>query len=170
MELVEFSSPIEDPEVRSYVQGLDQRFLQGPEFMLDFGFLAKENGKFVGRLLLGIRPVKPILMGELDLLALRDTAKPELESRSEAFVVDFEVEPAFRRRGIGTALQRAALSICRERGLYQMRSWSSYDSPENYRIKLRMGFAAVPGVQWIQRISKWVAGVYFVMPLTEPGD
>lgn len=79
----------------------------------------------------------------------------------ETFVMSFSVAVAFRRRGLGRALQRAALELTREQGCCQMRSWSSLDKPANYALKLSLGFAMHPATHeaWNGML---VSGVYFV--------
>ena len=73
----------------------------------------------------------------------------------------FGVEAPQRCRGLGRALQEAALEWTRERGCLQMRSWSSIDKPENYTLKLSLGFAMLPAVH--DAASGYpVSGVYFV--------
>ena len=79
----------------------------------------------------------------------------------ETFVMSFFVEAPYRRRGIGRALQEAAVAWTRERGCAQMRSWSSLDRPENYTLKLSMGFAMHPSVHDAAGGFQ-VSGVYFV--------
>ena len=87
-----------------------------------------------------------------------DSDAPEL---LETYVMTFAVDKAYRRQGIGTALQCAALDLTRELGGYQMRSWSSVDKVANYALKLRLGFAAHPATQ-IACKGNVVSGVYFV--------
>lgn len=79
----------------------------------------------------------------------------------ETFVQTFFVEAPYRRRGVGRALQEAALCWTRERGCLQMRSWSSLDRPENYALKLAMGFAMHPATHDAAAGYR-VSGVYFV--------
>jgi len=85
----------------------------------------------------------------------------EGEDVRETFVQTFCVEEDRRRRGIGRALQEAAVALTREIGCVQMRSWSSLDKPANYALKLSMGFAMHPSVH--DAASGYqVSGVYFV--------
>jgi GNAT superfamily N-acetyltransferase len=79
----------------------------------------------------------------------------------ETYVMSFAVAETHRRRGIGCALQTAALDLTRRRGCCQMRSWSSLDKPENYGLKLSMGFAMHPEVHEAWNGTE-VSGVYFV--------
>ena len=79
----------------------------------------------------------------------------------ETFVQSFCVEAPHRRRGIGRALQEAAVAWTRERGCAQMRSWSSLDRPENHALKLSMGFAMHPSTHDAAGGFQ-VSGVYFV--------
>lgn len=79
----------------------------------------------------------------------------------ETYVMTFAVDDDYRRQGIGSALQCAALELTRELGGYQMRSWSSVDKTANYALKLRLGFAAHPAIQTAYN-GNAVSGVYFV--------
>ena len=63
---------------------------------------------------------------------------------TESFVEAFGVLPAWRRHGIGQALQEHAIALCRQRGCYQIRSRSPITSRENYALKLKMGYAIHP--------------------------
>ena len=166
MELIEFNRESAPPDVQAYLDPFEPAVLDG----LDFGILARKDGAFVGHILLAIRPITPLMMGDLELHDFqgRDAARAILEAEREAFVLTFAVDSAHRRQGIGAALQLAAVESCRRRGLRQMRSWSSHDKADNYRLKLRLGFAAVPGVQFIPRLGEWVPGAYFVLPLPVP--
>lgn len=78
----------------------------------------------------------------------------------EAKVLAFGVVESQRRRGIGRALQEAALARARTLGCYQMRSHSSGSNRANHRLKLSMGFAVHPIVRGADD-----RGVYFIMPL-----
>ena len=108
------------------------------------------------------RPELPLTLLELENEHLTDTYPPGLV---EGFVWTFEVEESRRRRGLGRALQLAAVEECRRRGLYQLRSWSSLDRPANYALKIGLGFAVHPGHTYLANRERWVRGVFFVMPL-----
>jgi GNAT superfamily N-acetyltransferase len=163
MDFVVFDRADAHTLVADYLRKLDEEVTRD----LDFGVIAFAGDEGLGHILLKVRPITPMFVGELDLLDFKgeDTAKAIIEERREAFVLTFEVRPDHRRKGIGTKLQLAAIEACRRKGMYQIRGWSSYNKAETYRLKLRLGFAAVPGVQYIERIGKWVPGTYFVMPL-----
>ncbi len=88
-------------------------------------------------------------------------SRPDGTPLDELFVQTFAVDTGHRRRGYGRALQQAALQLARDLGVYQLRSWSSYDHPENYALKLRLGFAACPAVFETDTGLK-VSGIYFV--------
>jgi GNAT superfamily N-acetyltransferase len=84
------------------------------------------------------------------------------EELVEAKVLGFAVRPPFQRRGIGRALQTAAIHRARDLGCFQLRSFS-FNTPDhaaNYRLKLSMGFAAQPEYRGPE-----VNGVNFIMPL-----
>jgi predicted N-acetyltransferase YhbS len=163
MDFVEFGRDDKNAQVADYLSVLDPSMARD----CDFGVLACEGSEVVGHILLTVRPVTPMFTGDLDLLDFKgeDTARPIIEGVMEAFVLTFEVQSEHRKKGIGTKLQLAAIEACRRKGVYQMRGWSSHNKAETYRLKLRLGFAAVPGVQYIERVGKWVPGTYFVMPL-----
>lgn len=63
---------------------------------------------------------------------------------SEGYIEAFGVDPGMRRRGVGAAMQTAAIEQCREAGCYQMRSRSPITSTENYALKLAMGYVLSP--------------------------
>ena len=65
----------------------------------------------------------------------------------EGFVEAFGVDPAARRRGIGSALQARAITYCREVGCHQMRSRSPITSVENYALKIEAGYVMTPSEQ-----------------------
>jgi len=91
---------------------------------------AQNENRVLGHLSLQIQP--------LDL--------PGADGRIESFVNTFAVEADYRRRGFGRALQLEALRLSGDLHCYQMRSWSSLDHPENYALKLALGFSVVPSV------------------------
>lgn len=80
---------------------------------------------------------------------------------TEAKILAFGVPERFRRQGIGSALQLQAIAAARELGCYQLRSYSAINHPENYALKLKLGFAAFPEVR-----ANGQQGVYFVLPLS----
>lgn len=63
---------------------------------------------------------------------------------TEAYVEAFGVDPGFRRRGIGSALQERAMDYARHAGCYQIRSHSPVTSRENYALKLVSGYTIHP--------------------------
>ena len=85
----------------------------------------------------------------------------EGEPLTELYVYTFAVDEAHRRQGVGRALQRAALDLTRDLGCYQLRSWSSLDHPDNYRLKIALGFAMHPAT-FKTDSGLEVSGVYFV--------
>ncbi len=63
---------------------------------------------------------------------------------TEGYFEAFGVDPAFRRQGIGTALQARAIEHCRSLRCHQMRSRSPVTSPENYALKIAAGYVLHP--------------------------
>lgn len=82
---------------------------------------------------------------------------------SEAKILAFGVLPTFRRRGIGRALQTAAIERAAQLGCYQVRSHSGGTNDANHRLKLSLGFGVHPVVR-----GEDTTGVYFVLPLGRP--
>jgi hypothetical protein len=76
-------------------------------------------------------------------------------------VQTFHVNETNRRSGLGERLQQHALTVTRDLGCYQMRSWSSLDRDANYLLKLKLGFAAHPAVYKTESGLE-VSGIYFV--------
>ena len=62
----------------------------------------------------------------------------------EAKIIAFGVKEAYRRQGIGRALQGYAIRRARALGCYQVRSVSDGTHPENRQLKLAMSFAVEP--------------------------
>lgn len=81
----------------------------------------------------------------------------------EGFVQTFHVDEGWRRRGVGRALQLAAIEASRRLGCYQMRSWSSVDKAANYWLKLGLGFAFCPAAEY--HGGRRIEGGYFVCRL-----
>ena len=67
---------------------------------------------------------------------------------TEGYAEAFGVHPPFRRQGIGQQLQERAITMCRDRGCYQMRSKSPVSSKENYGLKLKMGYGIHPDLEY----------------------
>ncbi|MEV5957451.1 GNAT family N-acetyltransferase [Streptomyces sp. NPDC051987] len=97
-----------------------------------------------------------------------DTGCPPItfegEAVHEAKILAFGVHGRWRRRGVGTALQRAVVAAAGRQGCHQVRSHSSGDSVGNHQLKLRLGFAVHPVVR-----DDDDRGCYFVLPLAQRG-
>jgi GNAT superfamily N-acetyltransferase len=78
----------------------------------------------------------------------------------EAKILAFGVLPAWRRRGIGRALQQAAIAAARAHGCYQVRSRSGGDRVANHHLKLSLGFGVHPIVA-----KDDDQAAYYVLPL-----
>ena len=78
----------------------------------------------------------------------------------EAKIIAFGVKEACRRQGIGRALQEYTLERAKELDCYQVRSVSDMDHPENYQLKLSMGFAVEP-------MEREEPSLAFIMPLSQ---
>ena len=76
----------------------------------------------------------------------------------EAKIIAFGVKKAYRRQGIGRALQEYTLKRAEELDCYQVRSISDMDHPENHQLKLSMGFAVEP-------MEREQPSLAFIMPL-----
>ena len=70
--------------------------------------------------------------------------------QTEAKVVAFAVRADYRRRGIGTALQRRALEVAGQLGCYQLRSVTDVWRDENRQVKLALGFGVHPTVRHVE--------------------
>lgn len=75
-------------------------------------------------------------------------------------VKNFFVLPDFRRKQIGTKLQKAAIDLAKSLHCCQLASFSYSHSRENHALKLRMGFTVRPETRGKDR-----HGLYFIMPL-----
>jgi GNAT superfamily N-acetyltransferase len=83
---------------------------------------------------------------------------------TEAKVLAFAVDSAYRRNGFGRALQEDVVRRAREAGCYQVRSHSSGSNEANHRLKLSMGFGVHPIVR-----GEDDKGAYFILPLGVTG-
>ena len=114
--------------------------------------VAKQDGRIVGFLMYVVWEIGP---------HDRNHAPVVLNGQklTEAKILAFGVWEAYRRRGIGRALQEHTLRRARALGCYQVRSVSDADHPENQRLKLAMGFAVEP-------MERDKPTLTFIMPLT----
>ena len=125
----------------------DARFERFPRHYVT----AKRDGRVVGFLMYIVWEIGP-----------HDRNHPPLivdgHTLTEAKIVAFGVKEAYRRQGIGRALQEHAIRRATELGCYQVRSVSGADHRANRQLKLAMGFAVEP----MERDKPTLA---FVMPL-----
>ncbi len=95
-----------------------------------------------------------------------DEEKPPLlvdgKPAVEAKIVTFHVLEGHRRRGMGRALQLAAVRWARELGCYQIRSRSAYQRQGNHALKAGLGFGINPGRD---RPDGSEDTAFFVLPL-----
>ena len=98
---------------------------------------AKQDGGIVGFLMFVVWDIGP-----------NDRDHPPIQIHGkrlqEAKIIAFGVKEAYRRQGIGRALQEYTLQRAKELDCYQVRSVSDMDHPENHQLKLSMGFAVEP--------------------------
>jgi GNAT superfamily N-acetyltransferase len=69
------------------------------------------------------------------------------ETLIEGKVISFGVVPECRNQGIGRALQERAVKLAREKGCYQLRLRSWYQSQANFHLKLSMGSGIQPSLK-----------------------
>ena len=142
-------------ELLECVEGQHQSdwLLSAFDFHLDSHVLVALDGKvIVGFLRFAMQQIGP--PDDCPPLMLDDV--PLIEAK----ILAFGVPEAYRRRGIGTQLQQAAVVRARELGCYQVRSWSLAGYTANYQLKLKLGFATQPELR-----ANGQQGFYFVMPL-----
>jgi GNAT superfamily N-acetyltransferase len=118
---------------------------------------ARQGGRIVGFLMFVVWEIGP-----------HDRGHPVVErdgkALTESKIIAFGVSPAYRRQGIGRALQEHVLRRARALGCYQVRSVSRWTRQANHQLKLSMGFAVEP----MERDEPSLA---FVMPLAaDRGD
>jgi GNAT superfamily N-acetyltransferase len=107
----------------------------------------KEN-QVVGFLRFGVQAIG----AEEDCPPLTLEGVPLTEAKIHAYAVREER----CGHGIGTALQRRAIAVARDLGCHQLSSHSSYERAANCRVKLSLGFCALPERQ---------GSIRFLMPL-----
>lgn len=69
---------------------------------------------------------------------------PPLPDTWEGYIDILEVHKDFRRRGIATRLIDMALDRAKDKGAYQVRSWSSLDKKEAIPMWKALGFGLCP--------------------------
>ncbi len=113
---------------------------------------AKRDGDIVGFLMFVVWDIGP---------HDRDQPPIQLHGKNlrEAKIIAFGVKAAFRRQGIGRALQEYTLNRAKALGCYQVRSVSDMDHSENHQLKLSMGFAVEP-------MEREEPSLAFIMPLS----
>lgn len=125
----------------------NQHFEQFARYFL----AAKQEGKIVGFLMFVVWDIGP-----------NDRDHPPVQvggkTLREAKIIAFGVKKAYRRQGIGRALQEYTLQRAKELDCYQVRSVSDMDHPENHQLKLSMGFAVEP-------MEREEPSLAFIMPL-----
>ena len=112
---------------------------------------AKQDGYIVGFLMFVVWDIGP---NDRDHLPVQMDGK----TLREAKIIAFGVKKAYRRQGIGRALQEYTLKRAKELDCYQVRSVSDMDHPENHQLKLSMGFAVEP-------MEREEPSLAFIMPL-----
>lgn len=143
LECLDRAAPEQAPFVLGeYSQGLPCHLL-----------VALRADRVVGFLRFGVQPIG------------RESGCPTLlldrEALTEAKIHAFAVREESRCQGIGTSLQQHAISLARSLDCHQLASHSSYERAANCRVKLRLGFSALPEVQ---------GSIYFLMPLRSATD
>lgn len=129
-----------------------------------FGGVVAQGGEAIAHILVRLQDaVEPSFCSDIPILPATNLHRPAF---CEAFVQSFAVEERWRRKGIGTRLQRHAIEAATQQGARQLRSWSSLDAIANHRLKLRLGFAAVAGYWWVPHKCAWAKGTHFVLPLS----
>lgn len=122
-----------------------------PRHFIVAQMMTQQESKVVGFLMFVVWEIGP-----------HDRSLPPIQLKgvtlTEAKVIAFGVHQAYRRQGIGRALQQHTIGRAKELGCYQLRSVSGNDHPENYQLKLSMGFAVEP-------MERDTPSVAFVMPL-----
>jgi GNAT superfamily N-acetyltransferase len=141
--------------VQAVVDELDQRdwVAFAAEWHREDHVLAALAGEeIIGFLRFVVQPVGPDAGAEPVMIRGHDML--------EAKILAFGVLPQWRRRGVGTMLQRHAIEMAMERGCHQIRSHSRGGEGANHQLKLALGFAVHPVRRGADR-----DGVYFVLPL-----
>jgi ribosomal protein S18 acetylase RimI-like enzyme len=72
------------------------------------------------------------------------TLPPPLPETREGYIDILEVHKDFRRRGIATQLINLSFERAKEKGVYQVRAWSSLDKTEAIPMWKALGFGLCP--------------------------
>jgi len=89
---------------------------------------------------------------------------PPLPETCEGHIDILEVHKGFRRRGIATKLIEMSIARAKERGAYQIRSWSSLDKEEAIPTWKALGFGLCPSTTYPK--GQEVKGYFVVKLLT----
>jgi ribosomal protein S18 acetylase RimI-like enzyme len=111
-----------------------------------FSILAMQENHFVGLISLYWKTLPPPLFGTC-----------------EGYIDILEVHKDFRRRGIATQLIDMALNRAKDRGAYQVRSWSSLDKKEAIPMWKSLGFGLCPATTYPK--GQEVKGYFVTKPL-----
>ena len=76
------------------------------------------------------------------------TLPPPLPETCEGYIDILEVHRDFRRKGIATCLIDLSLERGHEKGVYQMRAWSSLDKREAIAMWKALGFGLCPATTY----------------------
>lgn len=71
-----------------------------------------------------------------------------LANTGEAFIDIIEVAQDFRRRGIASQLVEVAVGRAKQKGVYQVRAWSSIDKFEAISMWRALGFGLCPATSY----------------------
>ena len=149
---------------RSEVVGFFDQHQSGLPNLID-GYDQRDSRVLVAhtpRMILGVLRLIVIPIGPEDNLpAVKIDGKELLQAK----VINFFVLPEFRRRRIGTNLQKTAIDLARSLHCCQLASFSYSHSSKNHALKLRMGFTVRPETRGSER-----HGLYFMMPLMPGGE
>lgn len=122
-----------------------------------YAAVALDQDQIIGYHVFLIQPIGP----EMDVRIITHNGT----LLQEAKIRTLRVEDAYQNQGIGTRLQQQTLKMAADLGCWQMRSRSAIDRAHNYRIKIKLGFAAHPhlrtykdgtkkeGVYWVKRLN-----------------
>ena len=91
------------------------------------------------------------------------TLPTPLPETCEGYIDILEVHKFFRRKGIATQLIDMSLERAKEKGAYQVRSWSSLDKTEAIPMWKALGFGLCPATTYSR--GQEVKGYFVTKPL-----